>query len=621
MLKPLGMSKIVIVGPDTELEKTIKCLHKMKIVHIVDHKKNEVDIGEPLEIANKMSEILVKTRSIISQLKIKEELNTKKLEELRKHKLAVAKHEKETRRIEEEINNTLEKLKTIENNIKNKKELIKKLELLKPLDLAIESYSGYNSISNFTGHINKIDGFLDELEKITTRYHLKKHEIKKKNLIALFVEKNKTKEVNELLNKYNFVSLEDFIIAELKGDVNKHLLKTNRELSSLKRQKNRLNKQLQKMKKENSETLLLNEKLLEEELEKAEAPLRFAKTKNSFIINCWLPTKKVKKATKILERTTKKRIFIQTREIEEKDKIPVKLDNPELVKPFEFFMDLYTLPKYREIDPTFFVFLTFPLLFGFMLGDMGYGLVVLVIAWLLKKAIPKVRRFFDVMIFASLATIFFGALFGEFFGFEVLFGYELPHILSRAHQINTLLYVAVGVGVIHINWGLLNGFYNILKHHGLFKAVCEKLSWIILEAGVALVALYYLKILQISPYNGYAIILLAIVLLYLGEGIKGLVELPSLFSNIISYARLMAIGLASVELAIVINEFAAVFISSGTITGVISAVLLMVIGHTINIGVGILGSFLQSLRLHYVEYFSKFFEGGAIRYKPFGVTS
>jgi len=322
-----------------------------------------------------------------------------------------------------------------------------------------------------------------------------------------------------------------------------------------------------------------------------------------------------------LERVTKKRIFIQTREIEEKDKIPVKLDNPKLVKPFEFFMDLYALPKYKEIDPTFFVFLTFPLLFGFMLGDMGYGLTVLIVARLLKKAIPKGGRLFDVMSFASLATIFFGALFGEFFGFEVLFGYELPHILSRAHQINTLLYVAVGVGIIHINWGLINGFYNVLKHHGLFEAVCEKLSWIIFESGVALLALSYLEILALSVYYGYALILISVTLLYLGEGVKGLVELPSIFSNILSYARLMAIGLASVELAIVINEFAAGFVSSGTILGVIFATLLMVVGHAINIGIGILGSFLHSLRLHYVEYFSKFFEGGAIRYKPFGATS
>ena len=620
MLKPLEMSKIIVAGPDTEMEKTIKALHKMRIMHIVDHKKNDVDIGMPLEKANKFAEILVKIRSLISYLEINQEPNKSKLNELRKQKISLSKLEKDMARIETETKANLEELKNTENNIKNKQELANKLELLKPIGLDIDSYTGYRTLSSFAGHIQNIGNFLNELEKITTKYSLKKYITNKKSFIVLFVETSKAKEAQDLLNKHAFAPLDISFLQELKGDINKNILKMNDELISLEKRKNKLKKSLQQIKNENSEILLLNEALLKEELEKAEAPLRFAKTKNSFIINGWLPTKNVEKATEILEKLAKKKIFIQTREMEEKDKIPVKLDNPDIVKPFEFFMDLYALPKYKEIDPTFFLFLTFPLLFGFMLGDIGYGLTTLIIFWLLKKAMPKAKDLLDIMIFASLATIFFGALFGEFFGFEVLFGYELPHILNRAHQIITLLYIAVAVGIIHVNWGLLNGFYNVLKHHGLFKAICEKLSWIMLEAGVALIALYYLKILALKPYYGYGILLLSIILLYLGEGVKGLIELPSIFTNILSYARLMAIGLASVELAIVINEFALKFISSATIIGVISAVLILVLGHTINIGVGVLGSFLHSLRLHYVEFFTKFFEGGAIRYKPFGVT-
>lgn len=621
MLKPLEMSKIIVIGPDTEMEKTIKALHKMKIMHIVDHKKDEIDIGTPLENADRLSEILVKIKSIISHLEIKQELNQDKLKELKKKKIALIKLERETPKIELEITDKLKELKDIENNIKNKKGLIRRLELLKPFNLNMESYSGYGSISNFTGYIRKIDNFLDELKKITARYNFEKHLINKKDIMALFVEKNKTKEVQDLLNKYNFVPLDTSFISELKGDAAKYISKINSELSSLEKQKNRISNSLQKLKKEHSEILLLNEALLEEELEKAETPLRFAKTKNAFVINGWLPTKKVKKATEILEKITKKKIFIQTREIEKNDKIPVKLKHPDIVKPFEFFMDLYALPKYKEIDPTFFLFLTFPLLFGFMLGDMGYGLTTLILFWLLKKAIPKAKNLLDIMIFSSLGSIFFGALFGEFFGFEKLFGYELPHVISRAHQINLLLYISLAIGVIHVNWGIIIGFFNVKKHHGLWKAFCEKISWIILEAGIVLLALSYMKILSLPVYYGYGLLLLSVTLLYKGEGVKGLVELPSIFSNILSYARLMAVGLASVQLAMVINEFAVQFISSGTVVGVISAILILVLGHTINIGVGLLGSFLHSLRLHYVEFFTKFFEGGAIKYKPFGVTS
>jgi V/A-type H+-transporting ATPase subunit I len=102
-----------------------------------------------------------------------------------------------------------------------------------------------------------------------------------------------------------------------------------------------------------------------------------------------------------------------------------------------------------------------------------------------------------------------------------------------------------------------------------------------------------------------------------GEGIRGLIELPSIFSNTLSYARLMAIGLSSVKLAEVINEMAAEMFHGGGFL-ILAGVLILALGHIINIGIGMLGSFLHSLRLHYVEFFTKFFHGGAKKYSPFG---
>ena len=346
--------------------------------------------------------------------------------------------------------------------------------------------------------------------------------------------------------------------------------------------------------------------------------MRFAKTSDAFVIKGWVPKKQLEKVIKDLEKTTSKKIYIKTEKIEEHDNVPIELKNYSAAKPFELFMKLYTLPRFNEIDPTFLVFLGFPLLFGFMLGDIGYGLTTLAIAWLLKKKMPKAAGFLNIIMWASAATILFGALFGEFFGFEELFGVELPHILSRAHQIQELLILAVIVGVLHINLGIIVGFINIKHEHGLLAAIYEKGSWILLQLSVAVLALSYMKLLLVPVWAGYIGILASVVMLYKGEGIKGLVELPGIFSNILSYARLMAIGLASVELALVINTFAEEFFKEGGFM-IIAAVLLLVVGHAVNIGIGILGSFLHSLRLQYVEFFTKFFQGGGQEFKPFGV--
>ncbi len=618
-MKPEQMSKLLIIGPKTKMEKTIGELHRLKIMHIVDHKRTEeLNIGSPLEKSEQLSEVLVTLRSVCDHLKINLDkpdiiYASKFIEKYRKNIFNEIKEN--VNRLHSTVLDKLNKLKEIDEKLNNIKVKIDQLNYLAALNLNPEVFTEYKSICWFVGFIGD-KNFEEKLKKITKRYELFSNIYEGNLLIALFVDINKKSEVNECLDKNGFKAVDISIATQLTGNSKRMLKDIIEKKNELIIRKEKLLKQIENLKNKYNKLMQAGDYLLSKEIEKAQAPLKFGVTTNTFTIIGFVPAKNLQNVADRLYRLTNKKLFMQVQKIGKDENVPIKLKNKTPIKPYEFFMYLYTLPSYKELDPSFIMFLTFPFLFGFMLGDIGYGLVCLVAFLLIRKKMKN--ALIDILIFASIGTIIFGALFGEIFGAEELLGIELPHILSRAHDITQLLYLAVAVGVMHLNLGLIIGFYNELKSHGFLKAFFCKIAWIILQIGVALLALSYTKYLAVKPIIGYITLFIAIVMLYKGEGIQGLVELPAIFSNMLSYARLMAIGLSSVSLAIVINGFVENFFSKGGLM-IIVGILILLIGHIINIGIGILTSFLHALRLHYVEFFTKFYHGGGQEYKPFGI--
>ena len=615
MLRPYEMSSVLITGPKKLQEKVIKELHSLKILHIVEHSKSELaDIGSPLENASKFSELIVKIRALITALNIKKE-ETKF--EIERGLLGI---NRTTKKLNEEVNSRFEELRKVEEQISKNQAVKQELNILKNIDVPLQAFTSYKSLAYFTGYLDKKNNIADlkkELSQITEKFMLFHNVIEKKTFIALFIDVKSKENADGVLKKLNFSSVNFTNIANLRGNAANNLEKTDRENTKLVSQSNNIKKQLEKLGQEHKGFLIAAEEILSKELEKAEAPLKFAATSSSFLIKGWVPRENLDNAINRLNKVAQNKIFIHNEEIKETDKVPVKLKNPAYAKPFEFFIDLYSIPMHREFDPTFLMFLIYPLFFGFMLGDFGYGVVAFALFWYLKKKFPKASALFNILLVSSVSSVVFGLMYGEIFGLEEIGHFAIPHLISRTHEIFTLLYIAVGIGVFHVNLGLVLGFLNVLKSHGLSKAIYEKGSWFVLQIGVLLLALSYRDIITLSVIAGYAFLAVSIIMLFKGEGIKGIIELPSIFTNILSYARLMAIGISSVSLAAVINEMSSGFFEKGGFS-ILAGILILLIGHILNIVLGLFGSFLHSLRLHYVEFFGKFFEGGAEKYKAFG---
>jgi V/A-type H+-transporting ATPase subunit I len=336
-----------------------------------------------------------------------------------------------------------------------------------------------------------------------------------------------------------------------------------------------------------------------------------------FFIYGWMPAEKVASLSASLQSNFAGSVLLEEIEIRTEDieRIPVILQNPQYFKPFENFTRLLPLPSYTSFDPTPFIGIFFPLFFGLILGDAGYGLIILLLSIVSTRWARKNQLFQDgtrILKVCSLYAIIFGLLYGEFFGDlgHTFLGIK-PFFIDRQKNIIPMLYFAMAIGMAHVTLGLVLGFVSALRRHTKKEALVKFLHIIFIFLIVALIITFtgFFPELLTRPLI-ISILALTPLLLFSG-GLLAPLELLKNIGNIISYARIMAIGLTSVLLASVANQL------SGLTGDIILGLIVGGIIHIIGIIIGVFSSSIHSLRLHYVEFFDKFIELGGRKYSPF----
>ena len=341
-----------------------------------------------------------------------------------------------------------------------------------------------------------------------------------------------------------------------------------------------------------------------------------AATPRSFVVEGWIPAAGFPKLTQALAARFGGRVVVESvaREDWEGESAPVVLQNPRLFRPFETITRMVPLPAYGTIDPTPFVAVFFPMFFGLILGDIGYGLVLAVIAlWLRHGGAPgSTRRAVAEVLGAGAAfAVAFGIAFGEFFGDLGARWFGLhPVLLDREHSLLAFLGLAIAIGAVHIVLGLALGVYNASRGHPR-QAVGKGASLVM----VLLIVVVLLAAIEVLPHGFLTPAIIGLLVLFpvlvLAEGIIAPIEFLSTLSNILSYARIMALGTASVMMAVVANELA------GSVGSVLVGVLFALLFHLVNFALGIFAPTIHGLRLHYVEFFGKFHSPGGQAYRPF----
>ncbi len=341
----------------------------------------------------------------------------------------------------------------------------------------------------------------------------------------------------------------------------------------------------------------------------------FYETKKTFLIFGWIPLNRFSSLGSRLEDRFNRTVVLEKLDVARSElvKTPVTLKNYSWVRPYQIFTRLLPLPRYGTVDPTPFIAVFFPLFFGMIVGDIGYGLVIILLSYLVQRRFPvhpficEITRVFRI---AGLSAILWGIAFGELFG---NLGERLgihPLLFNRMEDFISTLYLALGLGLIHILLGIGLGIYTALRQ-GERRELISKLSGLVLLIGfIGIIGGSSMVFPEWTVSIGAVLVLLGLPALILGGGISGVMELHNLV-NVMSYLRLMGIGVASVALAFAANTLGG--LTGNLLLGILVGGLL----HLINIVFAIFSPAIQSLRLHYVEFFENFFKGGGTEYRPF----
>lgn len=543
-----------------------------------------------------------------------------------------------------ELDEDLKNLKNRENHIKNIQE---QLEEWKQLDLKVEELEGTKNTKIIVGNLPSKDfvSCLEEIKKIGKEIEIIKiSENKKQCKITILSISEYYTSIKKILSKYNIdyfkVPLEfSETPLNILGDISK-------ELKNIEEKRKTIYDVSKKLYRENL-SLYLAFDYLSILKSKKDIERYIKQTKKVIIIEGWILKKNQNELKNILYKKYKE-LEIVFSDPKESDDIPVALKNNEFVEPFESVTELYGIPKYKEFDPTPLFAPFYFIFFGMCLSDAGYGLIIAALSyWALKKYKFEgmVKKFFGLFFLGGLSTFIMGAVMGSWMGdtlnylpenmlFIRAFLIDKISLLDPIKNPMPLLLISLSLGVIQIYTGFIIKFIANIKEGKIKTGLMDQGSWLLLISGLLLYIIAN-TIDSLAAYESITIYiiwagLLSVVItqgrsnkniiLKAAGGILSLYNLIGYFSDILSYSRLFALGLSTAVLAVVVNTFVMLF-KDIPIIGIVVAALIFIIGHLFNMLIAGMGAFIHSTRLQYVEFFTKFYEGGGTPFKPFRVIT
>lgn len=632
MLKPVGMSKIRLIVIKSAIEKVVEELHNLGVVEINKTSYSSLDSGRPLDSHTQISSELVRVRALKSSLEnyiSKDEIKISKDYLDYKEALKIAMNLD----IENGVKNSVNQISKAQDEIKSLKEQKKLLDTLAVFGEIDFSKLNTNSLSYIVGLVNSenLEKCKSIMDKNVRHYNMNLVSLGNQKIVLIIFSKADFS-IENLLSSCGFSSIS---VPKDVGLVSEKLQKVTQNIKLHYKEMEDSKAKLQELSKSYYSKLVGLEKALSVLSDRSEIVSRFSSTSSVFIIEGWIKKDDFANLQKALDKYEDKVSLDMISFDSHQETPPVELKNPEIASSVQFITKQYSLPGYEEIDPTLIYFITLPLIYGMIVGDVLYGLISIPIALFFMKKFPKseiLQSVSKLWLYGAIPSIAFGIYFDEWFGIShfkwleflkswgIDAGINAPLYkgVSRVEDLTTVLGLTALIGLIHLGLGFILGAINEWNHSK--KHALAKIFWLGIEIGGTIVVCSMLLTVLPASFSQIGLIILGVSIIGLAftEGPIGLIEVPGFAGNVLSYMRIAAVGVVGAILAEIINQS----LTPKPELGLLALAILpfFIILHLANGFIAMFESLIQGGRLNILEFRSKFLKGSNKYFEPFALS-
>ncbi len=616
MFKSEVMYKVRVISLETGLRTVVQTFHKLGVIELRRTKLglNEVQTQEYI---NAINELLVRVDGALTIL----EKPQKSLNAEPKNKIKHMPFEELSKKINGD--KTLVEIYSLND---------KKKELEDELKLATSALSVGKKLNTINMNFSKLssDAIIVKAFEISHKAlrhfksdllsNVKNIEITSNrtgSIEAVVVAYDKKANIENIIKKYEIMEL-DLSSKELVGTPAQVISSTTKKINALNIELDQISKRIKELSLLSYSRIAAYSELLNIELSRSNATALFKKTDNTVVIEGWIARKKEQILKKELEEKLSGTVYIER--INTDDELaPTLINHPKFLRSFDYMIEFFSLPRSDEIDPSWIFIISFPIFYGFMISDVGYGIMSLILSTFIKrKTDPNGLMYNTATLWQinSISAMFFGFISNQYLGMPFNQYFTGFTGINWFADISYIAVISILFGLTQILLGLIFGFINEYRHHKKKLAISKLTSFtLVLFSSLAIAGALFGSINYTLTLISTVLGLASLVLTILLSGEKAL-EIIDLISHSLSYMRIMGFGLASVIIAFLIDFAFTPKLSDGILVFILYLVIFLIL-HVLNMIVSIFEGLVQGLRLNFVEFFTKFYEGGGQKFKPF----